>query len=59
MVLPFTDVILDEIHQGGFSITRQQETVLSREMAEEFYKDHRDKPFYNQLVEFMCRLVQT
>ncbi|XP_046902971.1 thioredoxin domain-containing protein 6 [Hypomesus transpacificus] len=49
------DVILDEIHQGGFSITRQQETVLSREMAEEFYKDHRDKPFYNQLVEFMCR----
>ncbi|KAM4608249.1 thioredoxin domain-containing protein 6 [Polymixia lowei] len=47
--------ILEEIRGGGFSVTRLKETVLSREMAEEFYKEHRDKPFFSKLVEFMCR----
>uniref|UniRef100_A0A671SBC8 NME/NM23 family member 8 n=1 Tax=Sinocyclocheilus anshuiensis TaxID=1608454 RepID=A0A671SBC8_9TELE len=27
--------------------------VLSREMAEEFYKEHRDKPFFSQLVDYI------
>nr|XP_004555507.1 thioredoxin domain-containing protein 3 homolog isoform X2 [Maylandia zebra] len=49
------EAILEEIRGRGFSVTRLKETVLSREMAEEFYKEHREKPFYNQLVEFMCR----
>lgn len=48
---------MEEIRGSGFSVTRLKETVLSREMAEEFYKEHRDKPFFSQLVEFMCRLV--
>ncbi|KAM9710027.1 thioredoxin domain-containing protein 6-like [Menidia menidia] len=48
-------VILEEIHGRGFSVTQLKEMVLSREMAEEFYKEHREKPFFNQLVEFMCR----
>ncbi|XP_037645600.1 thioredoxin domain-containing protein 6 isoform X4 [Sebastes umbrosus] len=47
--------ILEEIYGSGFSVTQLKETVLSREMAEEFYKEHREKPFFNQLVEFMCR----
>ncbi|XP_022595893.1 thioredoxin domain-containing protein 3 homolog isoform X1 [Seriola dumerili] len=47
--------ILEEIHANGFSVTQLKETVLSREMAEEFYKEHREKPFFSQLVEFMCR----
>ncbi|XP_050927818.1 thioredoxin domain-containing protein 6 [Lates calcarifer] len=47
--------ILEEIHASGFSVTQLKETVLSREMAEEFYKEHREKPFFSQLVEFMCR----
>ncbi|XP_035460794.2 thioredoxin domain-containing protein 6 isoform X3 [Scophthalmus maximus] len=47
--------ILEEIHAGGFSVTQLKETALSREMAEEFYKEHREKPFFGQLVEFMCR----
>ena len=34
---------------------RQKEAVLSREMAEEFYREHRDKPFFSQLVDFMCQ----
>uniref|UniRef100_A0A8C4HNI1 Nucleoside diphosphate kinase B n=1 Tax=Dicentrarchus labrax TaxID=13489 RepID=A0A8C4HNI1_DICLA len=47
--------ILEEIRGSGFSVTQLKETVLSREMAEEFYKEHREKPFFGQLVEFMCR----
>ncbi|XP_056285631.1 thioredoxin domain-containing protein 6 isoform X3 [Pseudoliparis swirei] len=47
--------ILEEIRGSGFSVTQLKEMVLSREMAEEFYKEHREKPFFSQLVEFMCR----
>ncbi|TKS67310.1 Thioredoxin domain-containing protein 3 -like protein [Collichthys lucidus] len=47
--------ILEEISGSGFSVTQLKEMVLSREMAEEFYKEHREKPFFSQLVEFMCR----
>uniref|UniRef100_A0A8K9USY4 NME/NM23 family member 9 n=1 Tax=Oncorhynchus mykiss TaxID=8022 RepID=A0A8K9USY4_ONCMY len=46
--------ILGEIRAGGFSISRLKETVLSRDTAEEFYREHRDKPFFSQLVDFMC-----
>lgn len=49
---------MEEIQGRGFSVTQLKEAVLSREMAEEFYKEHREKPFFNQLVEFMCRLVR-
>lgn len=52
-----TENILEEIRGSNFSVTQLKETVLSREMAEEFYKQHREKPFFSQLVEFMCRLV--
>uniref|UniRef100_A0A673J1L5 Nucleoside diphosphate kinase-like domain-containing protein n=1 Tax=Sinocyclocheilus rhinocerous TaxID=307959 RepID=A0A673J1L5_9TELE len=44
-----------EIRGRGFNISRLKDTVLSREMAEEFYKEHRDKPFFSQLVDYMCR----
>uniref|UniRef100_G3NRQ7 Nucleoside diphosphate kinase B n=1 Tax=Gasterosteus aculeatus aculeatus TaxID=481459 RepID=G3NRQ7_GASAC len=47
--------ILEEIRGSGFSVTQLKEMVLSREMAEQFYKEHREKPFFGQLVEFMCR----
>lgn len=52
-----TETILEEIHERGFSVTQVKEMVLSRQMAEEFYKEHREKPFFNQLVEFMSRFV--
>ncbi|XP_064167214.1 thioredoxin domain-containing protein 6 isoform X2 [Anguilla rostrata] len=47
--------ILRRVREAGFAVTRAKETVLSREMAEEFYREHRDKPFFGQLVEFMSR----
>ncbi|KAJ4933487.1 hypothetical protein JOQ06_030315 [Pogonophryne albipinna] len=49
------DNILQEIRGRGFSVTQLKEAVLSRDMAEEFYKEQREKPFFKQLVEFMCR----
>lgn len=52
-----TETILEEIRGAGFSVTRLKEMVLPKQMAEEFYKEHREKPFFSQLVEFMCRLV--
>lgn len=55
--LTVIDKIMEEISGGGFRVTQLKEMVLSKEMAEEFYKEHREKPFFNQLVEFMCRLV--
>ncbi|XP_041807216.1 thioredoxin domain-containing protein 6 [Chelmon rostratus] len=49
------ETILEEILGSGFSVTQLKEMVLSRQMAEEFYKEHKEKPFFSQLVEFMCR----
>ncbi|KAM4561193.1 thioredoxin domain-containing protein 6-like [Fundulus diaphanus] len=49
------DTILEEIRGRGFAVAQLKETVLSRDMAEEFYKEHREKAFFNQLVDFMCR----
>ncbi|XP_077437101.1 thioredoxin domain-containing protein 6-like [Vanacampus margaritifer] len=48
------DKILEEIRNRGFSISRMEEKLFSREMAEGFYKQHRERPFFSQLVEFMC-----
>lgn len=56
-VVLFTDEIIQKIHEAGFRIAARKETVLSREIAEEFYADHKDKEFYNDLVEHMTRLV--
>ncbi|MGH0121080.1 UNVERIFIED_CONTAM: hypothetical protein FKN15_069283 [Acipenser sinensis] len=49
------DEIIEQVQDEGFTISQMKETVLSREMAEEFYKEHRGKPFFNQLVDYMCR----
>ncbi|GAA6088580.1 thioredoxin domain-containing protein 6, partial [Tachysurus ichikawai] len=47
--------IAGEIRAAGFTISQQKEMFFSRDMAEEFYKQHRDKPFFNQLMDYMCR----
>uniref|UniRef100_A0AAY4DXI9 Thioredoxin domain-containing protein n=1 Tax=Denticeps clupeoides TaxID=299321 RepID=A0AAY4DXI9_9TELE len=49
------ETILAEVEAGGFTVTQMKEMVLSREMAEQFYKEHQSKPFFNQLVDFMCK----
>ncbi|XP_078536640.1 thioredoxin domain-containing protein 6 [Lissotriton helveticus] len=49
------DEIMDEIKGAGFVISQIKETCLDREMAEEFYKEHKGKPFFEQLVDYMCQ----
>lgn len=50
-----TETILEEIRGSGFSVVQKKEMVLTKEMAEELYKEHREKPYFRQVVEFMSR----
>jgi len=48
-----TGNILAKILEGGFGLVAMKYLKLSREQAEKFYEVHRERPFYNDLVEFM------
>ncbi len=47
------DDIRKTILRNGFEIRRVLNKTLSKELAEEFYSEHSDKPFFPGLVEFM------
>jgi nucleoside-diphosphate kinase len=38
---------------AGLKIVAQKETKLTKKMAEEFYGEHKGKPFYNTLVDYI------
>jgi len=48
------DAIIDKIHEAGFRIAARKETEITKEIAEKFYEDQKDKDYYNDLVEHMC-----
>ena len=41
------------IEDSGLRIIAQKRIKLSREQAKDFYKEHNDKSFYNDLIEYM------
>ncbi len=45
--------ILDHIIQAGFRIKAMKYTRLSKEQAMAFYKVHAERPFYQDLTDFM------
>jgi len=45
--------ILARFEKNGLRIVAAKMIHLSREQAEAFYSVHKERPFYNQLVEFM------
>lgn len=45
--------ILADITNAGFKIKAMKLTQLSRQDAENFYAVHKERPFFNDLVEFM------
>ena len=45
--------IIDLIEQKGFTILRLHKVMLPKESAEVFYAVHKDKPFFQELVEFI------
>lgn len=49
----FTGKIMDRIISSGFKIKAARLLHLSREQAERFYEVHKERPFYQDLVDFM------
>jgi len=49
----FTGKIMDRIIEAGFKVKAAQLMQLSREKAEGFYAVHNERPFFNDLVDFM------
>ncbi len=47
--------ILEKITTSGFKIVAMKYTQLSKRDAQEFYAVHKERPFYDGLVEFMTR----
>ncbi len=45
--------IIDHILDKGFRIRACQLTQLTKQDAQQFYAVHKDKPFFNDLVDFM------
>lgn len=45
--------ILNKISESGFRITALKMLQLTQKEAETFYEVHKERPFYNDLVEFM------
>jgi Nucleoside diphosphate kinase len=45
--------IIGRIERKGLSIAELKMVALKREIAEAHYKEHQDKPFFGELVEFM------
>ncbi|MCB2222096.1 MAG: nucleoside-diphosphate kinase [Bacteroidetes bacterium] len=49
----FIGPILHKIAEGGFRIVAMKYMKLTLEQAEKFYEVHRERPFYQELTEFM------
>jgi nucleoside-diphosphate kinase len=45
--------IEDMIKAAGFKVVAEKEITMTQEQAEEFYKEHKDRPFFKTLVALM------
>ena len=48
-----TGEINSKLENSGLKIIAQKRILLSKTQAEDFYKVHQERPFYNDLVKFM------
>ena len=48
-----TGLINAKFENAGLEIIAQKRMKLSRPLAEKFYEVHKDRPFFNDLVDFM------
>jgi nucleoside-diphosphate kinase len=46
--------IIDIIEKNGFDIIRMHKVNLTEEAAAEFYEIHKDKPFFKDMISFIC-----
>ncbi len=49
----FIEDINEKIKESGIKITKSKRLTLNREIAEKFYAEHSERPFYEELVDFM------
>jgi nucleoside-diphosphate kinase len=49
-----TGAINAMLEAGGLRIVAQKRILMTRQQAEGFYDVHRARPFFGELVEFMC-----
>ena len=49
-----TGAILSRIEAAGFRISAMKKVHLSKETASQFYAVHSERPFYGELVDYMC-----
>lgn len=45
--------ILAKINEAGFRIAAMKYTQITKEQAKRFYEVHKDRPFYDELTDFM------
>lgn len=45
--------IIDVLYAQGFSVVAEMKVRLNRVQAELFYEEHKERPFYNTLVDYM------
>ena len=48
-----TGLINTKLEKAGLKIIAQKRLPLTKSMAENFYEIHKDRPFFNDLVDFM------
>ena len=46
-------LILSRIERAGFRITALKKVHLSQNQAAKFYEIHKERPFYNELIDYM------
>ena len=47
--------IISRIERKGFRIVAMDQRVPTRELAQAHYDEHREKPFFGELVDFLSR----
>jgi nucleoside-diphosphate kinase len=50
----YTGKIIDMIIGAGFKIKAMKYSQLTKEQAQKFYEVHAERPFYGELVDYMC-----
>ena len=45
--------IISRVEAKGFSITKIKMMTISKDLAEKHYEEHKDKPFFSNLVSFI------
>ena len=45
--------VISRVEEKGFEITKIKMMMISKSLAEEHYGEHKDKPFFNDLVDFI------